>query len=110
MPEEEQGNGVKLIIKIYRPAEVLEAVHLIPHAESGINEIDNGLLIRGDLHSLFDANLLPINPDILTIVIDDKLSKTPYWELSGKTIFRRADGTQISSKYLKQRWDSKKEA
>ena len=94
----------------YRPAEVLEAVHLIPHAESGINEIDNGLLIRGDLHSLFDANLLRINPDTLTIVIDEKLSKTPYWKLNGKTIFRRADGTQISSKYLKQRWDSKKEA
>ncbi|UCD87353.1 MAG: HNH endonuclease, partial [Desulfobacterales bacterium] len=92
------------------PAEVLEAVHIAPHAKFGINELDNGLLMRGDLHSLFDANLLRINPDELTVEIDDTLSETPYWKLNGKTILPRVDGNQISTKYLKERWDSQKDA
>ena len=39
------------------PEEVLEEIHIVPHAESGINELDNGLLMRADLHH--HAELLP---------------------------------------------------
>ena len=66
--------------------------------------------MRGDLHSLFDANLLRINPDTKTIAIDKKLSKTPYWKLNGGKILPRSDGSQISSKYLKQRWELRNDA
>ena len=96
--------GKKCAISGWGPVEVLEATHIVPHAKTGINELDNGLLIRGDLHSLFDANLLRINPESLTIVIDDSLAETPYWDLNGKNLLPRVDGTQIGFKYLKERW------
>ena len=94
----------KCSISGHGPKEVLEAVHIEPHAKTGINELDNGLLMRCDLHSLFDANLLRVNPRDLSVSIDSSLKKTPYWEFQGKNIRKKADGTSIGTKYLKQRW------
>jgi hypothetical protein len=37
--------GSKCSITGEGPEEALEAVHIVPHAESGINELDNGLLM-----------------------------------------------------------------
>ena len=96
--------GKKCSLCGYGPVEVLAAVHIIEHAKTGINELDNGLLMRADLHSLFDAGLLHIDPSNLTIVIDETLRKSPYYELHGKLIRTRVDGSQIGEKYLKQRW------
>lgn len=42
---------------------VLEAAHIKPHAESGPNRIDNGVLLRSDLHKLFDKGYLTVTPD-----------------------------------------------
>jgi len=43
---------------------VLEAAHIKPHAESGPNRIDNGVLLRSDLHKLFDKGYLTVTPDL----------------------------------------------
>ena len=85
------------------PEEVLEAVHIVPHAESGINELDNGLLMRADLHYLFDDGLLSINSETRNIELDDRLQNTSCWQFNGAQLRLRSDGTQISSKYLKER-------
>ena len=59
--------GSKCVITGEGPEEVLEAVHIVPHSVSGINELDNGLLMRADLHHLFDDGLLTINPISKTV-------------------------------------------
>ena len=100
-----EAYGSRCVITGHGPAAVLDAVHIEPHAKAGINELDNGLLLRGDIHSLFDANLLRIHPENLQVVIDNKLIKTPYWELNGIKIVKRTNGEQIGKKYLKQRWE-----
>lgn len=41
-----------------RIADVLEAAHIRPVAESGENRVDNGLLLRSDVHRLFDLGYL----------------------------------------------------
>ncbi len=41
----------------------LEAAHIIPFADGGADTLENGLLLRADLHRLFDANLMAIDPD-----------------------------------------------
>jgi len=38
--------------------EVLQAAHLIPVAKEGYEQIENGILLRADLHLLFDAGLI----------------------------------------------------
>jgi hypothetical protein len=98
--------GGKCAISGHGPKEVLEAVHIAPHAKTGINELDNGLLLRCDLHSLFDAQLLHINPTGLTIVIDRSLKNTPYWNFNGKPLRAKVNGSYIRTEYLQQRWDA----
>ena len=82
------------------PEEALEAVHIVPHSESGINELNNGLLLRADPHHLFDDNLLKINPTSLNVGLDDRLRDTSYWQYNGAQLRHRTDGSQISTRYL----------
>ena len=41
----------------------LEAGHIQPYAKSGPHEIRNGLLLRSDLHNLFDLGYLTVTLD-----------------------------------------------
>lgn len=43
---------------------VLEAAHIKPYAESGPHFISNSLLLRSDLHKLFDAGYITVTPDL----------------------------------------------
>jgi putative restriction endonuclease len=42
---------------------VLEAAHIKPFSESGPNQIANGLLLRSDMHKLFDDGYITVTPD-----------------------------------------------
>ena len=101
-----EAYGGRCVICGHGPDTVLEAVHIVPHAVSGINELDNGLLMRADLHYLFDAGLLRIKPKSKKIVMDKSLKGSTYYYLHGKPLRLREDGTQISTKYLKIRKNS----
>jgi putative restriction endonuclease len=39
---------------------VLEAAHIRPYAESGPHRLPNGLLLRSDIHTLFDLGYLTV--------------------------------------------------
>ena len=41
----------------------LQASHIKPYASSGPHRVDNGLLLRADVHQLFDAGYVTITPD-----------------------------------------------
>jgi putative restriction endonuclease len=41
---------------------VLEAAHIRPVTEGGENRLDNGLLLRSDVHTMFDNGYLGVNP------------------------------------------------
>jgi putative restriction endonuclease len=43
---------------------VLEAAHIKPYADSGPHLVSNGLLLRSDLHKLFDAGYMTVTPDL----------------------------------------------
>ena len=42
---------------------VLEAAHIKPFSESGPNHISNGLLLRADLHKLYDSGYITLTKD-----------------------------------------------
>jgi putative restriction endonuclease len=42
---------------------VLTAAHIVPYGQGGEHRIDNGLLLRTDLHTLFDRGYVTITPD-----------------------------------------------
>jgi putative restriction endonuclease len=41
----------------------LDAAHIRPYADGGDHEARNGLLLRRDIHSLFDAGYVTVTPD-----------------------------------------------
>jgi hypothetical protein len=64
-------------------AEVLEAAHLIPYKGPKSNTAGNGLLLRADIHTLLDLQLLAIDPVARTVVLSPRLHHTEYQALSG---------------------------
>jgi putative restriction endonuclease len=46
-----------------RTLPVLEAAHIKPYASEGPHQVKNGLLLRSDLHKLFDVGYLTVTPD-----------------------------------------------
>jgi putative restriction endonuclease len=46
-----------------RTEPALEASHIRPYKESGPNRLNNGLLLRADLHQIFDAGYLTVTTD-----------------------------------------------
>ena len=47
-----------------RTLPALEAAHIRPYAEKGEHHIENGILLRRDLHALFDRGYITVNPDL----------------------------------------------
>ena len=46
-----------------RTLPVLQAAHIKPFAESGPHRVNNGLLLRSDLHTLFDRGYMTVTPE-----------------------------------------------
>jgi len=66
--------------------DVLEAAHIVPYRGSATNVVSNGLLLRADIHILFDCSLIAIDPDKMTIVISSSLQNSGYRQLGGRAL------------------------
>jgi putative restriction endonuclease len=69
---------------------VLEAAHIKPYAESGPHFISNGLLLRSDMHKLFDGGYLTISND-LKIEVSSRIKEEfqngkEYYQYHGKDL------------------------
>ena len=58
-----------------QPPQVLEAAHINSFAQTGEHHLDAGLLLRRDVHALFDANLMTVNPQSWQIEIAPRLQQ-----------------------------------
>ncbi|WP_127360884.1 HNH endonuclease [Actinacidiphila soli] len=68
------------------PAEVLEAAHLRPFAATERHRVEEGLLLRADIHRLFDGGLLAISRELVVCVAPSLLGHVSYSELEGTTL------------------------
>jgi putative restriction endonuclease len=71
-------------------APVLDAAHIRPYAEGGEHRVDNGLLLRRDLHRLFDFGYVTVTPDYVFRVgerlRDEFKNGRSYYGLHGAVI------------------------
>ncbi len=83
----------------------LEAAHIIPYVKTENNEPSNGLLLRADLHTLFDLNLIAIHPETMKLHISPVLKTTEYQTIEG-TKLRIPDEQKYhpNQKFLKERF------
>lgn len=65
--------------------EILEAAHIKPYRGAHSNRVDNGLLLRADIHTLFDKGLLWVDADGC-VRVSKQISESEYGELSGKAL------------------------
>ncbi|MCP4753832.1 MAG: HNH endonuclease [Proteobacteria bacterium] len=73
-----------------RTLPVLEAAHIKPFSEKGPNSLNNGLLLRSDVHLLFDKGFMTIT-DSFNIEVSRKLKEQfengiEYYSLHGKRL------------------------
>lgn len=78
--------------------EALEAAHIYPYQGTHTNDVTNGLLLRADLHTLFDLGLIGIDPGTSAVLISPRLSGTVYQELAGQPAALPAAPSQRPSK------------
>lgn len=67
-----------------RIAATLQAAHIMPFRGPETNNVQNGLLLRADIHNLFDLGLIQIHPDTFRIILAEEMMLTAYKQLSGK--------------------------
>lgn len=64
---------------------LLEAAHIRPYFGPETNHVTNGLLLRADMHTLFDLGLICIGED-MRIIVAKRLTGTDYDQLSGQLL------------------------
>ena len=83
---------------------VLEAAHIKPYRGEDDNHPENGLLLRADIHTLFDLDLLGIEPEQLRVELHPTLAQDKeYGSLAGKTLCCAPD-PRPSQAALRQRY------
>lgn len=82
--------------------DVLDAAHIISHSKSGINKSDNGILLRSDLHILFDRNLILIEPTTYDVLVSEILKNTPYYNFHKMKL-----QLPITNEFLLKKWVNK---
>lgn len=65
---------------------VLEAAHVSPYRGEHTNHIQNGLLLRADIHTLFDLGMITVDAYSYEVRVSNKLSGTAYEALHGDKI------------------------
>lgn len=59
--------------------EMLEAAHIYNFKGTDTDKIPNGILLRSDIHTLFDLGLITINPENHFIQVSNKIMKDKYY-------------------------------
>jgi hypothetical protein len=74
-----------------RTLAVLGAAHIKPYSSAGPHEPEKGLLMRGDLYTLFDQGYLTIDADQLKVIVSSRIreefeNRRDYYHLHGRAI------------------------
>lgn len=75
----------------------LEAAHIRPYSDEGPHEVQNGLLLRADLHRLFDKGYITVSKD-MRLEVGARLKRDfrngrTYYPLHGDTIRLPTEGS-----------------
>ena len=85
--------------------EALEAAHIFPYRGEKTNHVTNGVLLRADLHTLFDLGMITVDPETVKAVIAGSLRRTAYGEFHGKLLQLPVDeASRPSREALEWHW------
>lgn len=86
------------------PERVLEAGHLYSYAQLGTHFQHGGLMLRRDIHRLFDDGSLAVDPSRLRVDVAPDLANFPqYARLDGERLAMRLRDEQVA--WLSKHWE-----
>ncbi|WP_082488739.1 HNH endonuclease [Duganella sp. Leaf61] len=81
---------------------ILEAAHIDSYRNDTHNQTANGLLLRADIHTLFDLNLMAVDPKDLTLHFHPEVAASGYAAYRFRPL--RAGSVMPSREALSRRW------
>ncbi len=78
--------GGRCLITSCDAVDVLEACHIVQYKGDKTNNPANGLLLRSDIHTLFDLGLLLIDSHTSKVRLSSKLLNTQYVQYDGRKV------------------------
>jgi hypothetical protein len=73
--------------------DALEAAYIIPYRGNYTHDVSNGILLRADLHTLFDLGKIAVDTRTMTLVLADELLNTSYRILVNRPLHYPRDET-----------------
>ncbi len=101
--------GAQCMISGCATPALIEAAYIQPESVPKFNNPTNGLLLRCDLHTLFDLNLLGIDPDRLVVSIHPDLAASEYKVFNDAPLLVTS-GRGPNRRALATRWERFREA
>lgn len=89
-----QAYGGKCAVSGCAILQILQAAHISPYNGARTNHVTNGILLRADIHTLFDLGLIRIDPDTRILSIASPLLGTEYEQFTGQRIADPAKSSQ----------------
>lgn len=70
----------------YDVSEGLEAAHIRPYRGAHTNETRNGILLRADIHNLFDYGIIGVDPENMKVVLNQRARGSKYASLHSQQL------------------------
>lgn len=81
--------------------DALEAAYIIPYRGKYTHHSSNGLLLRADIHTLFDLGKIAVDTRSMTLVVSDELHNTTYRILADRPLkYPQEDSQRPSTEAL----------
>ena len=87
--------------------DVLEAAHICPYQGPDTNKVVNGILLRADIHTLFDLGLIAIDHRSMEVLVHKSIESSEYHKFHGRKLRIPLDSMKSPSrKALKFHFDN----
>lgn len=100
--------GERCAITEYDAVETLQGSHIYPYRGPATNRVSNGLLLRSDIHILFDRGAIAIDESNYSVLLKPHLLVTRCgMELCGRRLllpYRKADRPSTAALQSHRRW------
>ena len=84
---------------------LLEAAHITPYLGPETNSLTNGLLLRADIHTLWDLGLIAVDPQNWTVWVSPEVTDSTYQDLAGMRLVRPKESAKCPSRAaIEQQW------
>jgi len=91
----------------YDAAPALEAAHILPYRGPQTNHPANGLLLRADIHDLFDLGMIAVDTEAMRLRLSDDLTSTMYEQYEGQPLWvPRDEVARPSIEALRKHWET----